>query len=297
MTTFHSIVLGVALLSLAVLPGNAQPSPPVTYPIVIDDPDPSGAPLIDVPSKEPPHKGPHPKEDYPGGAVDKGEEEEHSPESGCLLSALAGFYVRLPNGVFRPTPWHKVSVTPIGPRSLRWRNRAHVRWTLKLLTPGGAVDRSKLAVGEDCPYYRMGHREATIVWSSEGGVKALLGPWGEAYVKVPNDAASLSYAIAGEYVRFGYTGLKQEKKHFVNVTAVDKGQFEWVTLGGEKWGISLRRRDNGYDRNRFRVSPGSPYYTRRTRYGNIYWSEDETKVVALEGPGKERYTRIGGSFY
>ena len=62
-----------------------------------------------------------------------------------------------------------------------WTNRAGVSWTLSvnMFKPG------TLKVGEECPYYQHGHKEAAIKMGSfgQGGI---VGPGGEFYTKTGN---------------------------------------------------------------------------------------------------------------
>ena len=61
----------------------------------------------------------------------------------------------------------------------RWTNRAKVSWTLTVKS--GSKD--KLTVGRECPYWKSGHKEATLVFDASGNVITIAGPHGEIYRK------------------------------------------------------------------------------------------------------------------
>ena len=75
--------------------------------------------------------------------------------------------------------WHyvKISVVDADKGIFRWTNKAGVKWTLTKKSD------TKFAVGTDCPYYRTGHKEATLKLNDEGKVVSIAGPWNEIYMK------------------------------------------------------------------------------------------------------------------
>jgi len=75
--------------------------------------------------------------------------------------------------------WHYVSISRISDTRFEWVNRAGVRWTLTA-TP----ERTKLAVGPECPYFNAGYNTATVVWAGDG-VLGIHGPNNQLYEKTP----------------------------------------------------------------------------------------------------------------
>ncbi len=71
--------------------------------------------------------------------------------------------------------WHFVTLSEIDENRVRWQNRAGVSWTLTK-----TADRTKLNIGQDCPYFRSGHSQATVIWNGNQ-VSGILGPWNELY--------------------------------------------------------------------------------------------------------------------
>ena len=65
-------------------------------------------------------------------------------------------------------PWYNVEITWNPTKgAFTWKNRAGVTWTLTpMMGPSGGLDRTKLAVGNDCPYKNDGHEFAKIEWVS-----------------------------------------------------------------------------------------------------------------------------------
>ena len=80
--------------------------------------------------------------------------------------------------------WHYVTISKVNDTTLKWSNRACVSWTLSL-----TEDKAKLDVGSDCPYFKDGHKQVTIVWE-RGQVSGLTGPWDELYSKSNDVTAS-----------------------------------------------------------------------------------------------------------
>ena len=73
--------------------------------------------------------------------------------------------------------WHYVTISQINGSTLKWANRAGVSWTLTETS-----DKTKLDVGKDCPYFKDGYQQATVVWVSSH-VTGILGPSDELYEK------------------------------------------------------------------------------------------------------------------
>ena len=80
--------------------------------------------------------------------------------------------------------WHYVTIREVSEGTFKWINRAGVSWILKT-----TFDKTKLEVGQDCPYYnfndgtrQMQYRQATVVWAGSQ-VSGILGPWNELYEK------------------------------------------------------------------------------------------------------------------
>ena len=63
-----------------------------------------------------------------------------------------------------------------------WENRAGVSWTLSI----NMWNPTALKVGEECPYYSHGYKEAKIVMGNNGnnGQGGIMGPGGELYTKI-----------------------------------------------------------------------------------------------------------------
>jgi len=96
-----------------------------------------------------------------------------------LLADVVGTYeCHLYDGTQNKNDWHYVTIMAGGSR-LRWSNRAGVSW---MLTPRAD---GNLDVGEECPYYKNEHTVCQVVRNSADSVTSLLGPWGEAYDRVP----------------------------------------------------------------------------------------------------------------
>ncbi len=93
------------------------------------------------------------------------------------MDALIGTYENHQYDDGGKNDWHFVTLTHAGGTNLTWTNRAGATWTLTLTD-----DRTKLAVGRDCPYYNDGHTICTVEFTSDGNtVTALLGPGNERY--------------------------------------------------------------------------------------------------------------------
>ena len=75
--------------------------------------------------------------------------------------------------------WHyvKISVVDADKGVFRWTNRAGVKWTLTKKSD------TKYAVGNDCPYFNSGHKEATLKLDDNGKAVSISGPWNEIYIK------------------------------------------------------------------------------------------------------------------
>jgi len=88
-------------------------------------------------------------------------------------------------------------------------------------------------VGEDCPYYRHGHKEAKLDLDEDGKVLKISGPWGEMYTKT-SDKVELKHNHGNEF-KPNYLG--GNLKFDVNVSDVGcncaAGVF-LVALDGEK---------------------------------------------------------------
>ena len=85
-------------------------------------------------------------------------------------NGISGFYDidRKIHGDGDKNPWYNVEITWNPTKgAFTWRNRAGVTWTLTpMMGPSGGLDRTKLAVGKDCPYKNDGHEFAKIEWVS-----------------------------------------------------------------------------------------------------------------------------------
>jgi len=73
--------------------------------------------------------------------------------------------------------WHYVTISKVNETTLKWTNRAGVSWTL-----AATSDKTKLNVGNDCPYFKDGHKQVTVVWKGEQ-VSGLRSPSDELYEK------------------------------------------------------------------------------------------------------------------
>jgi hypothetical protein len=71
--------------------------------------------------------------------------------------------------------WHYVTLVRTSDTTLKWTNRAGASWTLTTTS-----NRTKLDVGEDCPYFKEGHTQVTVVWSGNQ-VLGLYGPGNALY--------------------------------------------------------------------------------------------------------------------
>ena len=80
--------------------------------------------------------------------------------------------------------WHYVRITwDEDAEQFTWRNRAGIEWTLKPVEDDhGQWSTTKLAVGEDCPYYEDGHKEAALEYK-DNKIYAIRGPNGKPYTK------------------------------------------------------------------------------------------------------------------
>ena len=75
----------------------------------------------------------------------------------------------------RDTNWDFVEITwNAASQTFTWANLAGVSWTLTPISGSGGWDTTKLAVGNDNPYFTEGYTFATIEWvSSEGSNRGL----------------------------------------------------------------------------------------------------------------------------
>jgi|688.fasta_scaffold170074_1 hypothetical protein len=80
--------------------------------------------------------------------------------------------------------WHYVTVSKANETTLNWANRAGVSWTLTITS-----DKTKLNVGQECPYYnfddgqsKIQYRQATVVWTGSQ-VSGIIGPENQLYDK------------------------------------------------------------------------------------------------------------------
>ena len=93
------------------------------------------------------------------------------------IDALVGTYENHQYDNGGKNAWHYVTLTHLQGKVLQWKNTAGVIWTLSL-----TEDRTRLAVGTNCPYYNDGHTICTVVYATHANtVAALLGPWNERY--------------------------------------------------------------------------------------------------------------------
>jgi hypothetical protein len=77
-----------------------------------------------------------------------------------------------------------VTISQVNDTTLKWSNNDGVSWMLFLTD-----DKTKLDVGSDCPYFKDGYKQATVVW--EGGqVSGLISPFQELYSKSNDVTAS-----------------------------------------------------------------------------------------------------------
>lgn len=102
-----------------------------------------------------------------------------SASTDALTGELCGPYECHQYDANGKNDWHyvqlRVAETGAG---LLWTNRAGAKWSLAL-----TADRRYLAVGRECPYYEQGHTRCEIVRGVDGRIAALLGPWGESYMR------------------------------------------------------------------------------------------------------------------
>jgi hypothetical protein len=116
--------------------------------------------------------------------------EEWSAERDFYVSeyAFAVFKVRLDgilgtyechayDGTPQKNDWHSVTITRLSDAEIQWANKAGGKWKL-IATP----QRTVLAVGQDCPYFKRGHTAVTVVWNGSQ-VSGLYGPHNEFYAK------------------------------------------------------------------------------------------------------------------
>jgi len=74
--------------------------------------------------------------------------------------------------------WHYVTIESTGKANeYKWWNQAGATWTLTW-----QPETATFAVGDDCPYYKDGHKSMGVVLGLfSAQVVAVLGPWGERY--------------------------------------------------------------------------------------------------------------------
>ena len=91
-------------------------------------------------------------------------------------------------GTKNENEWHYVRITgDEDTEQFTWRNRAGKEWTLKPVWEEQSMEWSttKLAVGEDCPYFEDGHHEAALEYK-DNTINIIRGPWDEPYTKDAN---------------------------------------------------------------------------------------------------------------
>ena len=93
----------------------------------------------------------------------------HSGSCGDICG-ISGFY-EIDHNLYaneQQNKWHSVQITwKQAKGAFTWKNRAGVTWTLTpLMGSLGGWDKTKLAVGNDCPYRNEGHEFAKIEWVS-----------------------------------------------------------------------------------------------------------------------------------
>ena len=91
-----------------------------------------------------------------------------STEAEAFVNGISGFY-EMDHNLYaneHHNKWHSVQITwKQAKGAFKWQNRAGVTWTLTpLMGSLGGWDKTKLAVGNDCPYRNEGHEFAMIEW-------------------------------------------------------------------------------------------------------------------------------------
>jgi hypothetical protein len=116
--------------------------------------------------------------------------EEWSTERDFYMSqyAFVVFKVRLDeilgkyechvyDGSPQKNDWHYVTISRLSDAEIEWANKAGMKWKLTATS-----QRTTLAVGQDCPYFKRGHTAVTVVWNGSQ-VSGLYGPHHEFYAK------------------------------------------------------------------------------------------------------------------
>ena len=105
----------------------------------------------------------------------------HSGSCGDICG-ISGFY-EIDHNLYaneQQNKWHSVQITwKQAKGAFTWQNRAGVTWTLTpLMGSLGGWDKTKLAVGNDCPYRNEGHEFAMIEWVSSAlfSISSATGP-------------------------------------------------------------------------------------------------------------------------
>ena len=89
-------------------------------------------------------------------------------------------------GTKNENEWHYVRITwDEDAEKFMWKNRANIAWTLKPVWGEWEWSTTKLAVGEDCPYFEDGHHEAALEYK-DNKINIIRGPYNEAYTKDAN---------------------------------------------------------------------------------------------------------------
>jgi hypothetical protein len=102
----------------------------------------------------------------------------------ALIPLLLGNYECHKYDAEGKNDYHYVTISKVNDTTLKWSNRAGVSWMLSLID-----DKTKLDVGNDCPYFKDGHKQVTVVWEGSQ-VSGLVGPFDELYSKSNDVTAS-----------------------------------------------------------------------------------------------------------
>ena len=86
-----------------------------------------------------------------------------------LIQGIIGYYeidrsICL-KGKFNSEDWYFVKITwNAGSNTFTWQNKAGVSWTLTPIVGCGGWEETKLAVGNDNPYFSDGYHTAAVEW-------------------------------------------------------------------------------------------------------------------------------------
>ena len=174
--------------------------------------------------------------------------------------------------------WHyaKITVVDAATGVYRWTNRADVSWTLTADDPESPL---KLAVGEECPYYEKGFKEATFKYDADGNVYAITGPSDKIfYLPYTETADSSPDLLVAEFVR-NKPARKLGKWHYADISVIAKGVYRWANRAGVSWEVTK----DPVSPDKLNVEPNCPYYDKGHREATLRFDADGN-VYAIVGP-------------